>query len=82
MVAMKKLKLDSDPQKRRLQLARTKNEFEILKKLHDSKMKGIPKYYEFKTDAIWTTSKGKEELISYVTMEFIDGIELSHLIES
>ena len=45
-------------------------------------MDGIPKYYEFKTDATWTTSKGKKETISYVTMDFIDGIELSNLIES
>ena len=53
----------------------------MLKKLHDAKVEGIPRYFEFKQNRRWITSKGYVEIISYVTMEYIEGFELNELVE-
>ena len=80
VVAMKKLKLDKDPDNKQKQLAKAKYEFEMLQRLHENKIEGVPKYYEFQVDRRWITSKGRTEWVSYVTMEYIDGFELLDLV--
>ena len=78
---MKRLKLSNDPKERRRQLARIKYEFEMLQKLHEAKLEGIPRYFEFRQNRRWITSKGDVDTISYVTMEYIEGFELNDLVE-
>jgi len=52
----------------------TQNEFDLVTQLD---LDEVTKYYEFKTDVIWYKNDGTKVPVSYLLMEYVDGVTLT-----
>ena len=76
---MKVLKLSPEHAAKTNELKRVKYEFNTVQRLQKNDVSNITLYYDFQEDKRWVNSKGHSKLVSYILMEYIEGITLDKL---
>ena len=76
---MKVLNLSSGHIAKTNELKRARHEFNTVQRLQKNDVRNITLYYDFQEDKKWINSRGRSKLVSYILMEYVEGITLDKL---